>query len=75
MWSLRERLRDGLIPDKPKTTPNVKEDGKGEIFSPIKSLEYLPVALGVNYGAVKRWKFKGKMGDALSPDRPGRERR
>jgi hypothetical protein len=32
----------------PKTTPNVKENEKGEIFSPSLSMEYLPVALGVN---------------------------
>jgi hypothetical protein len=32
----------------PKTTPNVKENEKGEIFSPSPSMEYLPVASGVN---------------------------
>ncbi len=42
MWSLRERMRDGLRLDKPKTTPNVKEDERGEIFSSSQSLENLP---------------------------------
>jgi hypothetical protein len=48
MWSLRERMRDGLRPDKPKTTPNVKEDQKREKISPSQSLKYLPVVLRMN---------------------------